>query len=527
MGFIGRNGQQIMSGYAEVNNFQNGIAAVKVPSGKWGFVDITGRMVIQPQFDWVDYRSGAGLVCVEQFGHAGYMDKHGKLAIPCVFAAAGVFSNGLAAAALAATESEKLSLLRNNIDEHCGFISRTGDQAVAPKYIGARQFSEGLCAVRKDFAWGYIDVNGREIISPRFDDARQFSEGLAAVRKGDLWGFIDRSGKYVIEPMFPVWDRGSERIPSPKGFSGGLALVCFPDQEWHFINREGHEAFRMHFAGGPSNTGLAKPFSEGLAVMADKDFGSYGFVDGTGKLQIPHKFTEAEPFSEGLAAVYYSPKPFKTTQIPAPFNFPPPPDSSIPAKWGYIDKTGKLILQPRFDQCGPFKSGIARVGMQSRSPAPSNSGANQSLKVVREVTYDWQFIDRYGHTLGTKQFEDARDFSDGYAAVCKGHQWGFVDKSGAFAINPKYELALDFHEGLAAVKVAGKWGFINTAGKMVIPARYWRCLSFSNGRALVLVPGNKPPVSTNATWVDQELDFDRLWQFEPSRPSAFGWEEHH
>ena len=30
-------------------------------------------------------------------------------------------------------------------------------------------------------------------------------------------------------------------------------------------------------------------------------------------------------------------------------------------KWGYIDKTGKLIIQPRFDDAKPYSEGLAQV----------------------------------------------------------------------------------------------------------------------------------------------------------------------
>ena len=40
-------------------------------------------------------------------------------------------------------------------------------------------------------------------------------------------------------------------------------------------------------------------------------------------------------------------------------------DDSIPvkrgSKWGYIDRTGKFFIQPRFDKAEPFSKGVARV----------------------------------------------------------------------------------------------------------------------------------------------------------------------
>ncbi|MBO4434172.1 MAG: WG repeat-containing protein [Bacteroidales bacterium] len=68
--------------------------------------------------------------------------------------------------------------------------------------------------------YGYIDSNGKMIIKPQFLEARDFSEGLAAVKvntdDGPKWGFIDVSGKFVIEPMF-------QHVP--RDFNDGGAIL--------------------------------------------------------------------------------------------------------------------------------------------------------------------------------------------------------------------------------------------------------------------------------------------------------------
>ncbi len=52
---------------------------------------------------------------------------------------------------------------------------------------------------------------------------------------------------------------------------------------------------------------------------------------------IPLTFEYAEPFSEGFAAV------------------------DMGGKWGYIDKTGKLVIKHQFDRAAEFSEGRARV----------------------------------------------------------------------------------------------------------------------------------------------------------------------
>jgi hypothetical protein len=61
-------------------------------------------------------------------------------------------------------------------------------------------------------------------------------------------------------------------------------------------------------------------FSEGLAPV--QVGGKFGFIDKTGKMVIPPKYDDAFSFSEGLALV------------------------KIGDKFRYIDKTGKFVWEP-------------------------------------------------------------------------------------------------------------------------------------------------------------------------------------
>jgi hypothetical protein len=67
--------------------------------------------------------------------------------------------------------------------------------------IGRVTFSEGLASVRIGDKSGYIDLSGQFVINPQFDLAFPFIDGLALVAKGrgsdaEL-GWIDKAGNYV------------------------------------------------------------------------------------------------------------------------------------------------------------------------------------------------------------------------------------------------------------------------------------------------------------------------------------------
>ncbi|MGE5458827.1 MAG: WG repeat-containing protein, partial [Methanobacterium sp.] len=80
--------------------FREGLAAVMmVDSGKWGFIDTKGKMVIQPQYtDVGGFSEGLSWVRIGEYGNSscGYIDKTGKLVIQPQYDYAGGFTNGQA-----------------------------------------------------------------------------------------------------------------------------------------------------------------------------------------------------------------------------------------------------------------------------------------------------------------------------------------------------------------------------------------------------------------------------------------------
>lgn len=122
----------------------------------------------------------------------GFIDSTGKYIIEPKFSNCGIFSEGLADVVFP--------------DGDNGYIDKDGNVIVKSKFLLAYPFSEGLALVNIDINWdnscGYIDKTGNYVIEPQFIFANSFSEGLALVKieeKG--WGFIDKTGKFVIGPV--------------------------------------------------------------------------------------------------------------------------------------------------------------------------------------------------------------------------------------------------------------------------------------------------------------------------------------
>ncbi len=340
---------------------------IVTPQGN-GFIDKTGQIVVEPQFDWVGkFSEGLAAVIIEE--HIGYIDRHGELVIKPQFDrdqeidGLEYFSEGLAVTSFQDREIDsvqkgyidrtgkiaiapqfdqaypfsegiaRVELLKSN-SLHYAFIDRVGQILFShPSVSEARDFSEGLAAIKIEQKWGYINREGKIVIKPQFMGAQDFSEGLAAVIDvGGKWGYIDKTSNLVIKPRF---NHVLEFTTPPGKFSHGLAAVGADNgtRRWGYINKKGEFAIQPRFDSGYAGCGC---FSEGLAWVTvgcepeKRDFttGQYGYINQKGKFVIKPIFDFAAEFSGGLAKVQID-------------------DSSFFArgKWGYINKSGQFVWE--------------------------------------------------------------------------------------------------------------------------------------------------------------------------------------
>lgn len=304
---------------------------------KWGYIDNTGKIVIEPQFKSAD-KFSEGLAVVE-VGHRtyGYIDDSGKFVLrPQYRDQAGKFSEGLAFVAIG-----------EGVERKAVYIDKTGKTIIDANLTGGLDFHDGLALVAiagdestkfKDKI-GYIDKSGKYVINLQFESiqAYDFSGGLAVIEVGGKTGYrvgyIDKTGNLVVGPQFDqVLVR--EGISLGKNaefasFSEGLAAVCQGEpRKCGFIDKSGKVVIALQFD-------IALNFSEGLAVV--KIANKYGFIDKSGKVVIKPQFDGSLKFSEGLAWVM------------------------VGKMCGYIDETGKMVINPRYDFAFDFSKGLAMV----------------------------------------------------------------------------------------------------------------------------------------------------------------------
>ena len=279
------------------------------------------------------------------------------------------------------------------VGEKSGYVNASGKMVIGPEFSHAQAFSEGLAAVRSGVApwkWGYIDKSGHFAIQPQFDDTNVFSDGIALVITGGQAGYIGRSGAFVVPP------RQRSYSPQHSTFSAGLACVEV-NGRWGFIDRQGKMAIEAQF-GEPSS------FHDGLAaVQAGEGFSKrYGFIDKSGAFAIEPLFQLAWHFSEGLARVQDN-----ADQVQA-------------HPMAFIDKTGKVLFRvPDGEWAGEFSEGLVNVRTGRRS--------NEEK---------WGYIDRTGKWTIEPRFQRAERFYKGLAQVRVANKVAYINPAGHYVWGP-------------------------------------------------------------------------------------------
>lgn len=176
--------------------------------------------------------------------------------------------------------------------------------------------------------------------------------------------------------------------------------------------------------------------------------------------------------------------------------------------YGYTDSLGNIVIECRYDDAKNFSEGYAAV--LSRGGGLSENG---SVFGSLSMTLKWGYIDTSGMLVIPCRYDLAGQFSEGYAAVMSGNKWGFIDYSGDTLVSYKYDEVKDFVNGYAAVRRGRLWGYIDMDGQEFVPCEYDVAGSFGpDGFAAVTKADSSGFVFRNGKWYatkDRALDWIR------------------
>ncbi len=223
------------------SSFHDGLAKIKdKTTGKWGFIDINGEIVIPCRFDAADNFS-EGICVVEKFDNpsrspyyqtwkSALINKKGDLITDYIFDLnLGEFEDGYIEMSREINGHSKMSLIDSKGNPLPGFNW---------DYDQIRYFRDGLARFMDNNKFGFLNREGKIVVPPIYDRAYYFYDGFACVGKHidgkTKFGCINTEGIVVIPFIY------DEEF----FFQNGVALVQ-KDKQIGLIDTFGNSSFFM------------------------------------------------------------------------------------------------------------------------------------------------------------------------------------------------------------------------------------------------------------------------------------------
>ncbi len=234
---------------------KNGLAPKKETDkngfSSWGYINVKGEWVIQPQFNTAAKFQSNGLAEVKTADGYGIIDESGKILTSQSFESISDYKHGVAITfsdktyglineegKILASGYEKIEIATSQfaevrLDGKKGYIMLDGKEYLKCNFedigsVGAN----GLVAAKSDKKWGYVDKTGKWVIDAVFSSASTFgSNGYAVVALDGKYGLINDKGEYAVEPQY-------KKIFNYN--TNGIAAVKV-NRSWEFLNQEGQK----------------------------------------------------------------------------------------------------------------------------------------------------------------------------------------------------------------------------------------------------------------------------------------------
>lgn len=354
-------------------------------------------------------------------------------------------------------------------------------QAIAPQYEDAGIFSEGLAPVKKDGKWGYINENNEVVIPFQYDVAGIFSEGHAVVgsivetlpqteydpatdqshETGEYFytvtlGCIDTNGSYRAFPD-PYSSEGEammgqftdDLLPHDMVFYNGyITLDRLDAPDGHLYDTNGSlveltfDEYNSRYSFGWQVTENTVIIGEGAAaggLQAYYNLDTHKVLEFPESVDGDYVYHELRPFNQGLAPVgRYS-------------------ESTDTMKWGFIDGTGKFVIQPQY-------AGFTVSNLYGAYEAFGVTGVAMTMNMNGK----YGGINKSGATVIPFEYDSLYNYSFGLALFEKNGKWGYLDENGKVAIAAQYAQATSFSsDGFAVAYDGSKAYLIDSTGKSI------------------------------------------------------------
>lgn len=236
-----------------------------------------------------------------------------------------------------------------NLNGLWGAKDKNGVIVIPPIYNNSLHFKEGISAARLGKKIGYIDENGRVAIPFEYDEVLGLKNGLIGVCAEGNCGYLDTRGNVVIPLTYKKINYFSD--------IAGIAAVERASG-WGVIDMAGREIIAPTLKDSPK---IVEYEGDGFIIgfKARRDGMLYD-LKGNKLLELNY---------DQIAFNVWSGKWLNDNLFTV----------AIDGKWGFIDKSGNVIIPPRYDKRGYFFRGYAELVRDGKVYRVDKRGAEELI----------------------------------------------------------------------------------------------------------------------------------------------------
>lgn len=386
-------------------------------NGTFGWMNLNGQIVIPAEYGTVGFFK-EGLAWAEKNGKYGFVNKANEIIVPFKFTSANDFDKGRAIV---------------EVDTLFGVIDRSGTFIIPPKFKDIGQYSDGLIYAIKDSVYGYFDGFGFPRIPEQYEEAYSFSNGMAKVKYKGFEAYIDGYGSYIIRPMFTEINLYNDSlIVAEDGdyyklatYSGktlelmpidevgklvnNRCLFLFEDQIG-YLNEKGKVVIQPNYENF-INARTEGEFVGNYAKVCKKE--KFGIIDRDGKTVIPITYPVLGKVGTFIA--------FEKA-----------------GKWGFIDLSNRVVIQPTYEYAESFSNGLGIVQMLTLRGAINSKGEvvipleHTTIKQLDATHYLVSIGARYGiytnkgELIVPLEYGNIRKLNDSFYLLSKGQEMHYL-----------------------------------------------------------------------------------------------------
>ncbi|MDP8100407.1 WG repeat-containing protein [Phocoenobacter atlanticus] len=415
--------------YLNVTEFKQGLSVVVDKDYNYGLIDIQGKELIKPQYDFMRIDDNGAIYVEKQIGDEyknWFIDQTGEKVDPKQFDSVEKRTEQ--------PQKQQQKIVKNTSPE----VATVDYQAIRRKYPAIKIHKNKMISFRSDdfdeYLWGLLDPQGNEILPAKYQYIHNsnLSDDLLIVKSG-RYGYINLQGEKVTPIKYDMPDELK-----------GLAMLTTGDERI-FVN----DKFQQVLPPNSYDDLLYKDEDNGLIFVKKNRL--EGAINEKGEVLIPTQFYK----------ITYTKNQFIIGELP-PLDY----------RMALFSPKGKQLSQPIY------------VEIEALPLAP--------YFMVRD-NYKLNLMDYSGKVLNLDYCAyDDKSIENAILVMGCDEQKGIVDETGKELVKPQYKDVQIINKQLFIVEnEQGLKGFVNRQGQHTTDIIYEEISPFSNGLTKVYTPDDQ------------------------------------